>query len=341
MTLQTEPTQTQSRQKPLKKITPMMAQWHACKQKAKDAILFFRLGDFYEAFEEDARVASKELDITLTERQGTAMCGIPWHASQGYIDRLVAKGFKVAIVEQVEDAKKAKGLVAREVVRVITPATVVSSSLLQEKAHNFFASLYETNGCFGIALIDLTTASFYVFEHKDKREIINELFRKAPKELLLAKSFEQKHPELILELRLNSSLYITEQEKWVFEWHQAYDKLCRHFHVKTLDGFGLKSFGPSLQAAGGLLQYLTDSLLVCIEHISTITPHLVDDGMLLDRATLTNLEIIEPIDKNGAKNTLLSIIDETKTAMGARCLQMRLQKTLIDIDKILLRPPLL
>lgn len=316
------------------KLTPMMIQWKECKAEAKNAILFFRLGDFYEAFYEDAEIAAKELNLTLTERQGTPMCGVPWHTSEGYIDKLVAKGFRVAIAEQIEDPKLVKGLVKRKVVRIITPGTQISSNTLEEKTHNFIGSITREGGVFGLALLDVTTASFFVFECFEAKTLANELFRFSPKELLCSKKFQEKEKELLQEVCQNHSLQIQREEEWRFDRVAANQTLCQHFKVAALDGFGLKNMGPAIGAAGALLQHVRDELLIPVDHISTITLANLQNRLFLDRATLSNLEIVEPLQEGKRQNTLLYLIDETKTPMGARRIREWLKAPLLAIDEI-------
>lgn len=175
------------------KLTPMMEQWKRCKQEAKDSILLFRMGDFYEAFYEDAALIAEKLELTLTKRQGIPMSGVPWHTCQTYIDRLVAKGYRVAIAEQTEDPKKAKGLVNREIVRIITPGTLINSSLLGDKSHNFIVALTQVGSVFGLASCDITTSSLQVLEIEGKEELADEIYRLNPAEIVTSKKFKEKH----------------------------------------------------------------------------------------------------------------------------------------------------
>lgn len=319
------------------KLTPMMTQWTECKLQAKDALLFFRLGDFYEAFHEDAELIAKELNLTLTERQGIAMCGVPWHTSEAYVDRLVARGYRVAIAEQMEDPKKVKGLVKRQVVRCVSPGTQVASSLLNEKMHNFFAAVSKDGTSYGLALLDVTTASFFVFECHDSKALVNELCRYAPKELLTTKKFQEKEKELLCELKLNFSIRIQTDDEWRFERMGAITSLCRQFQVATLDGFGLKGMGAALDAAGALLQHVKEALFISVEHIRSISHVESNTHLLLDRATLANLEITEPLVAGKKEHTLLNLLDETKTPMGARKLREWLTAPLINVEAIGIR----
>ncbi len=315
-------------------LTPMMQQWIECKNQAKGAILFFRLGDFYEAFEEDAKLLAKELELTLTQRHDTPMCGIPWHTAEGYIERLITKGYRVAIADQVEDPKKAKGLVSRKLVRIVSPATHIPTAGVQEKTNSFFASVACSDTTFGLALIDIASGTCTVYETNNTKDLANEIFRQSPKELLLSRRFQAKYPELLAEISFGNKLSVSLQDDWLFDPADASDRLCSHFKVTTLDGFGLKGLKPALTAAGALFVYLGDWQLCPLEHIKAIRLHAATHSMFLDRATLTNLEILEPTDRMRSDNSLVSILDETKTPMGARLLRQWLKNPLIDVAAI-------
>ncbi len=222
------------------KVSPMMAQWHACKKEAGDALLLFRLGDFYEAFYEDAVALAKELDLTLTKRQEIPMAGVPFHTAEGYIDKLVAKGFRVAVAEQMEDPRTVKGIVKRGIVRTITPGTVITSSLLAEKANNFLVCATELNGIFGLSVLDVTTADFKAMECDGAKQLLDELSRLKPKEILLPEVWKRQHGVLIEEMKGQLQLSVHFKESWHFDHEHACDVLLRHFEVRSLDAFGLK-----------------------------------------------------------------------------------------------------
>ena len=272
----------------------MMAQWHACKQAARNALLFFRMGDFYEAFYDDAIVISRELDLTLTKRQDIPMSGVPHHTSEGYIDRLVAKGYRVAIAEQMEDPSKTKGLVKREVVRVVTPGTVVNSSLLSNKANNYFASISQIGSLYGLAYLDLTTAEFRAIELENERALQNEIFRIHPSEILLSNKFRERHASLIGELEKSFTFLVSTADDWHFDPQTTTTNLLNHFKVHSLDGFGLKGMNAAACAAGALLPYLKDNLCLNIDHINALIPYSMSEYMSLDRMTLRNLELTNP-----------------------------------------------
>lgn len=317
--------------------TPMMAQWHQCKNLAKDAVLLFRMGDFYEAFYEDAVLISKELDLTLTRRADIPMAGIPHHTSEGYIDRLVSKGHRVAVAEQTEDPKKAKGLVKREVVRIVTPGTIINSSLLSERANNFFACISRVGSLYGLAVLDLTTADFRVIEFDKEPDLINEIFRLRPSEILVSTKFKEKHEHLFTEMKLAFDMLLSVQDDWKFDHQTCYDFLVNHFKVHNLDGFGLKGMVATINAAGALLHYLHESLSLNINHIRDILPYSTSQFMTLDRITQRNLELTESLHDGSRKNTLLSVLDKTQTPMGARMMRHWVKQPLLSTEDILKR----
>lgn len=316
------------------KVSPMMAQWHACKKLAKDAVLFFRMGDFYEAFYEDAVVISKELDLTLTRRQEIPMSGVPWHTSESYIDKLVGKGYRVAIAEQMEDPKMSKGLVKRELVRIITPGTLVNSTLLSEKTNNFFASVTQVGLLYGLAFIDLTTAEFRVIEFNSIRDLFNEIARIHPSEFLTSEKFFNKHPELFTEIKRSYSCLINTIEDWRFDHQVSCDFLATHFRVTHLDGFGLAGKVAGINASGALLAYLKETLCLPIGHINRIQTYSTSQFMALDSTTLRNLELVDSSHNEGRKNTLLSVLDRTQTPMGARLIRQWIKQPLLSVETI-------
>lgn len=314
--------------------TPMMAQWKACKEKAGDAILLFRLGDFYEAFEEDAKILSDELDITLTKRGETPMAGIPHHSAEGYLDRLLAKGHRVAIAEQIEDPKSAKGLVRREIVRVLTPGTLVSSTLLSDKESNFLACLYSQKSVFGLGLIDISTADFRVMEFTDKKSLLDELCRLRPKELLLPKKWQEAEKELITEVKqlFRPALYYKEEA--YFDRETTEELLLRHFKVLTLDGFGLKDVTAAISCAGALLAYVQGDLNLPTDHLRTLKMQPLSSYMWLDIAAQRHLELTHPLQAGQKEATLLYHLDETVTPMGGRLLRHWILHPLHSVEAI-------
>lgn len=316
------------------KTSPMMAQWQACKEMAPNAILLFRLGDFYEAFHDDAHILSRELDLTLTKRQEVPMSGVPYHSADAYIDKLVSKGFRVAIAEQTEDPKKTKGIVKREVVRVVTPGTVINSSLLSEKSNNYFAALSKAGKIYGLAFLDLTTGAFWVSEFLEEKELLNELYRLKPSELLSTEKLKDSLPHLFKELNLHFSCLVNTIEEWHFDHRLTYDYLVEHFKVHSLEGFGLTGMTAAINAGGALLHYLESSLCLCVDHINEIHPYSSKNYLLLDRASQRNLELTESLHDGSRKNTLIQVLDRTSTPMGARLLNSWLKQPLISVDGI-------
>ena len=301
-----------------KKHTPMMEQWHSCKQSAGSALLLFRMGDFYEAFYQDAEVIAKELNLTLTKRQDIPMCGVPWHASESYIDRLLAKGHKVAIAEQLEDPKMVKGLVKRGIVRILTAGSLVGSSLLSEKSNNYIVSISQLSSLYGLAVCDLSTGEFFVQEHEQENDLFNELHRLQPKECLLTKKFKEKHQKSL------SSIPTTCLDEWSFDHKMAYSALIRHFQVHHLDGFGLKGKIAPINAAGALLNYLKESLSSPIEGLRTLQLRSTTGFLSIDSNSERHLEL----------NKLLEMIDHTLTPMGGRMLASWVKKPLLSCEEI-------
>lgn len=306
-----------------------MVQWNTCKEVAKTAVLLFRMGDFYEAFYDDAVILSKELDLTLTKRQEIPMAGIPHHTSEAYIDKLISKGYRVAVAEQTEDPKTAKGLVKREVVRVVTPGTIINSSLLNDKNNNFFISIYQIDSLYGIARLDLSTGEFCVLEFDNLTELLSEIFRIKPSEILVSKKFISKHSNFLDELKLSFNYLLNEVDEWHFEKQSTYHFLTNHFKVFSLDGYGLKSMTAAIQAGGALLQYIQDHLCLPIQHVLEITTYQTSNYLSLDPITQRNLELTESLYDGSKKNTLLEILDHTHTPMGARLMRHWIKQPLL------------
>ena len=313
------------------KLTPMMEQWQRCKASAKGAVLLFRMGDFYEAFYEDAQLIAEALELTLTQRGGVPMCGVPWHTGDAYIDKLVEKGFKVAVAEQTEDPKQAKGLVKREIVRFVTPGTVVNSGLLGDKSHNFIAALTQVGSVFGLAVCDITTATFRVVEVESALELINELHLLDPSEIIASKKFQEKQSAILLEFE---KISLSTVEEWRFEHQTSYGYLSAHFQVPHLDGFGLRGMVAAINAAGALLAYMHEELALSITHVRAIKPYTTKEGLQLDKICQLNLELTHPLQERGRKSTLLYVINNTLTPMGGRQIREWLKKPLLDVKEI-------
>jgi DNA mismatch repair protein MutS len=310
----------------------MMAQWQACKAKAKDALLFFRLGDFYEAFYEDAETMAKAIGLTLTARQGTPMCGVPFHTAEIYIDKLIAKGFKIAIAEQTEDPKTVKGLVKREVVRIVTPGTIINSQLLSDKKNNFFASIAQVGSIFGLSILDLTTGEFRALELEQEQDLLDELFRLRPAEFLVSTKFKEAHPLFFRELSHAFGFVLNERES--LDPKLSIDTLQSHLKVQNLDGFGLRGQVAAIAAAGALLSYLKQELGLPLDHILSIQTEPLSHYMALDRASCRNLDLTESLSDGSSKHTLLDLLDETCTPMGGRLLRHWIKHPLLSCPDI-------
>lgn len=315
--------------------SPMMEQYQKIKNNYKDALLFFRLGDFYEMFYQDAKVASSVLEIALTSRQKVPMCGIPYHAAESYLTKLLKKGFKVAICEQVEDAKKAKGVVKRDVVKVLTPGTAVEFELEEAKESTYIASLYLAEKDWGLALIDLATGQMKTTQShvQGKRLLDDELFRIFPKEIIFPEG-EEKNVIEVLSRNSMVSVLKSPQEDWIFDYAQAKSVLEEHFQVKSLAGFDLEDKELAVSAAGALLDYLKrvrkDSLSL-IHKVSYIRSGL---QMILDVTSIKNLELVRNLREGSLKDSLLDIIDFTVTSMGGRLIRNWLLQPLLDCSEI-------
>lgn len=315
--------------------TPMMKQYLRIKKDYQDTLLFFRLGDFYEMFYEDAKIASSVLEIALTSRQKVPMCGIPYHAVDSYLARLLKRGFKVAICEQVEEARLAKGVVRRDVVKVLTPGTAVEVEPEGAKENTYIASLCFKNGGWGLALVDVS-AGFLKTAQSDSQErrvLDDELFRLSPKEVIFPESSEEKVDEVLSRNDLTSVLK-SPQEDWTFDFHQAKNKLEVHFKVKSLAGFDLEDKDLAVSAAGALLDYLKKVRKDSLSLINKATYIQSGQFMILDATTIKNLELVKNLRDGSIKGSLLDIIDFTMTSMGGRLIRSWLLQPLLDCAEI-------
>lgn len=308
--------------------TPMMQQWHLCKHQAKDALLLFRLGDFYEAFYEDAKIMSKEIDLTLTQRQNIPMCGVPVHTLEAYLDKLVAKGFKIAIAEQMEDPRNTKGIVKREVVRFVSPGTLIHSDLLSDKTNNFFISLSQIGQSYGLSIIDLTTSEFSALELEDQNELLNEIYKLKPTELLISEKFKKHNEKLLEQLSHEHPFVLNIKENILFDYKSTLDALLYHFSINTLDSFGLREMPAAISSAGALLNYLKNELSIDLSHVQNLSSEQLKGFMAIDRQSMQNLEILDSTSKKSP--TLLKLLDETKTPMGARLLASWIKRPLLS-----------
>jgi DNA mismatch repair protein MutS len=322
-------------------LSPMMKQYHEVKRRFPGKLVFFRLGDFYEMFYEDAVLASRELEITLTSRNKDKsgspipMCGVPYHSVDGYIARLMKKGHKVAICEQVEDPRSTKKLVQREVTRVLTPGTVVEEMLLEPKDHNYLASLWISDQGIGLAFMDLSTADFLATEFLGDEawpKAIDELTRFSPKELIVP---EQSSKELRQKLfrEWSEDWVASPVDDWAFNLDYAQRILREHFDIASLDGFGASGKSLSLCAAGALIHYLRDSQLASLGKVAALRFFEPSDFMKLDASTVTNLELVQALD-GSKKGSILFFLDLTRTGMGARLLKSWLLLPLLDLAEL-------
>ena len=321
-------------------ITPMMQQYLELKEKYSDCLLFFRLGDFYEMFFEDALTASKELEIVLTGRdcglkERAPMCGVPYHSVNGYINKLIDKGYKVAICEQLEDPALAKGLVERDVIRVITPGTVIEEQMLPENSNNYILSIFAANGVFELAYCDVSTGDFYTEEligEKAQKDLIDHTAMIEPREIiandyLFTREFVSGY--------LSSHFYIEKKDPKYFEIEKCQRILTDHFKVTSLAGFGLTDRSMAVASAGALLKYLEDTQKNSLSHITKITLITPKEFMGIDASTRRNLELTTPLRTDGnRRNTLIGVLDRTKTSMGARLLKSWTDQPLQSPEKI-------
>lgn len=315
-------------------LTPMMQQYMETKKQYQDCILFYRLGDFYEMFFEDALTASKELEITLTGKscgleERAPMCGIPYHAVEGYLTRLVNKGYKVAICEQMEDPKLAKGLVKRDVIRIVTPGTNLNVQSLEASKNNFLMCITYLPAKIGISVADVTTGDYYLTEVEDLKKLNDELMKYEPSEIICNEAFLVSGFD-VGNLKEKYRISVNALEPHFFDDEGCKRVLLRHFKVNTLIGLGIEEFPVGMIAAGALLQYLYETQKTELTHFTHIYPYLTNKYMLLDSSTRRNLELSETLRDKQKRGSLLWVLDKTKTAMGGRLLRSMLEQPLIE-----------
>ena len=322
-------------------LTPMMKQYMQTKEEYKDCILFYRLGDFYEMFFDDALTASKELEITLTGKncgleERAPMCGIPYHAVDSYLNRLVSKGYKVAICEQVEDPKTAKGIVKREVIRVVTPGTNLDTQGLDETKNNYIMCIVYMADRYGLSIADVTTGEYLVTELDSQTKLLDELYKFMPSEIVCNEAFYMSGMDLDdLKNRLHMAIYSL--EAWYFDDALCRETLQEHFKVASLEGIGLSDCECGMIASGALLKYLEETQKNSLSHMSRLTRYATGNYMVLDSATRRNLELVETLREKQKRGSLLWVLDKTKTAMGARTLRKYVEQPLIDKESIVKR----
>lgn len=319
-------------------LSPMMQEYVKTKEEYHDCILLYRLGDFYEMFFEDALTASKELEITLTGKdcglkERAPMCGVPFHSVETYINRLIEKGYKVAICEQVEDPKKAKGLVKREVVRIVTPGTTLDATSLDETKNNYLMSIVYIEDHFGCAIADITTGDCFLTELDKAQKLLDEINKFTPAEIICNESFLMSGVDTE-DLKNRLGICVFSQEPWYFD-----DELCRktlkeHFQVNSLEGLGIGEFESGILAAGALFLYLQETQKTALSHMATIRPYSAEKYMLIDSSSRRNLELVETLREKQKRGSLLWVLDKTKTAMGARTLRSYVEQPLIDQEEI-------
>ncbi len=322
-------------------LSPMMTQYMETKKQYPDCILFYRLGDFYEMFFDDAKTVSKELEITLTGKEcgleeRAPMCGVPYHAVESYLSRLVQKGYKVAIAEQMEDPKTAKGLVKREVIRVVTPGTITSTQALDEGKNNYLMCIVYLSDTFGIAASDISTGDFFVTEVRTERELADEINKFTPSEIICNEAFYMSGVDLE-ELKNRLGFVMSSQDHRFFSDDTCRQILREHFHVGSLEGLGLADYDAGMVAAGAILQYMYETQKCTLNHITNIKPYTTGQFMVIDSSTRRNLELLETLREKQKRGSLLWVLDKTRTAMGARLLRTYIEQPLLRKDEILRR----
>ena len=322
-------------------LSPMMAQYMETKKQYSDCILFYRLGDFYEMFFDDALTASKELEITLTGKEcgleeRAPMCGVPYHAVDSYLSRLVQKGYKVAIAEQMEDPKLAKGLVKREVIRVVTPGTITSAQALDETKNNYLMGIVYLADRMGVSVADITTGDFLVTEISTDRALFDEINKFSPAEVICNDAFSMSGISLE-DLKDRYHFTVSTLDSRFFQDESCRKVLREHFKVGSLEGLGLGDYDCGVIAAGAVLQYLYETQKNTLDHLTTIVPYATGNYMILDSSTRRNLELLETMREKQKRGSLLWVLDKTRTAMGARLLRTWIEQPLISKEAILKR----
>ena len=322
-------------------LSPMMAQYMETKKQYHDCILFYRLGDFYEMFFDDALTASKELEITLTGKEcgleeRAPMCGVPYHAVDSYLSRLVQKGYKVAIAEQMEDPKLAKGLVKREVIRVVTPGTITSAQALDETKNNYLMGIVYLADKMGVSVVDNTTGDFLVTEVSTDRALFDEINKFSPAEVICNDAFSMSGISLE-DLKDRYHFTVSTLDSHFFQDESCRKLLREHFKVGSLEGLGLGDYDCGVIAAGAVLQYLYETQKSTLDHLTTIVPYATGNYMVLDSSTRRNLELLETMREKQKRGSLLWVLDKTRTAMGARLLRAWIEQPLIRKEEILKR----
>lgn len=319
-------------------LTPMMQKYMETKEEYKDCILFYRLGDFYEMFFEDAKICSRELELTLTGKscgleERAPMCGVPFHAVDGYLNKLVVKGYKVAICEQVEDPKEAKGLVKRAVTRVVTPGTNLNTQALDASKNNYLMCVVYTTNAYGVSYVDVTTGDYFLAEFESTNQLLDEIGKTLPSEIICNDSFLVSGVDFE-DLQGRLGVAVSAVDSWHFDEERCKETLKRHFKVGSLAGLGLDNYSIGVVAAGAVMQYLEETQKISLDHITKIHPYISGHYMLLDRSTRRNLELCETMREKAKRGSLFWVLDKTKTAMGARMLRNSIEQPLLHLDEI-------
>jgi len=323
-------------------LTPAMRQFMEFKKKYPDAILFFRMGDFYETFYEDAETCSRVLGLVLTSRNKGSdnpvpLAGLPYHAVDGYLKKMLLAGCKVAVCEQIEDPKLAKGCVKRDVIRIVTPGTLTDDMLLNEREDNFLAAVHLGRKEAAISWVDISTGHFFIQSVREQ-QVVDELLRLGPREVLLAERraelFAGEQKKLAEQIRQLSGATITERPGWYFDPYNARQKLFKHFGVSTLEGFGLEDSFEGVAAAGAILEYLDETQKTAIKHITSIKKIKHSENLQIDQTTLRSLEVLRTMRSESGKGTLLECVDKTLTGMGSRLMRYWICMPLCDVEKI-------
>ena len=319
-------------------LSPMMQHYVATKEEYKDCILFYRLGDFYEMFFEDAVTVSRELELTLTGKEcgleeRAPMCGVPYHAAETYVSRLIEKGYKVAICEQVEDPRTAKGMVKREVTRVVTPGTNLNTQGLDEGKNNYLMSIVCLADRYGIAAADVTTGDCFLTEVDKERKLLDEINKFSPAEIICNNALLVSGIDLE-DLKGRMHIAVSALDSWYFDDDLCHRTLKEHFRVATVEGLGIGDYGCGVIAAGALFQYLLETQKNSLEHMTRIVPYAAEKYMLIDSSSRRNLELVETLREKQKRGSLLWVLDKTRTAMGARLLRSYVEQPLIDAEEI-------
>ncbi len=326
-------------------LSPMMQHYLKTKEEYPGCILFYRLGDFYEMFFDDAKIVSKELELTLTGRacgleERAPMCGVPFHAADTYLNRLVQKGYKVAICEQVEDPSTAKGMVKREVVRIATPGTNIDMQALDETKNNYIMCIVYSVDKYGVSIADVTTGDFFVTEVDSERKLLDELNKFSPSEIVCNEAFYMSGID-ITDMKERLRIAVTALDSWYFGDDLAKETLLSHFKIHTLEGLGLQDYDCGVVASGALLKYLYETQKNSLSNILSIHPYSIGKYMIIDSSSRRNLELVETLREKQKRGSLLWVLDKTKTAMGARLLRSYVEQPLIDKKEILKRQELI